>query len=286
MNENNEQETSTETKNQAQPTDAEQNQAQDEGLEIDGGQEEEASEQKAEAEQPATDQQTETPEKPINQEAVQKRINKAIRERYEEQRKREAAEKQLEEARQKLSAFDKQDVTIPPMPDAFDPDFDNKIRQRDEALKQQAMQQAERDLVQRNAEKAAQQQAQAKRDQINGYVKSMFANAEQMGIKEADLRQADDTVAMFIKDAGLAQFILSQKDAPLIINHLAGNIGELETISKMNPIEAAAHIASNTIPAARKYRPNIPTTPDPIDIPAGKAKGVKQSEYLDGVKFE
>lgn len=276
----------TDAENQAQPTGAE-SQAQDDGLDIDDGTEEATEDQGAAAEtETPSEQQTQTPEKPINQEAVQKRINKAIRERYEEQRKREEAERKLEEATQKLSAFDQKDITIPEFPDAFDPNFDQKIRARDEALKQQAMQQAQRDLQQRNAEQARMEKAQKQRDQVTGYVNSMFKNAEQMGIKEADLRQADDTVAMFIKDPGLATFILSQKDAPLIINHLAGNIAELETISRMNPIDAAAHIATSVIPAAQKYRPNLPSTPDPIDIPAGKSKGVKQSEYLDGVEFE
>lgn len=277
----------TEAENQAQQP----QQPEEQEFEMDGGQEapDESQEQKSdepETEDPPQTDKAEKPERPINQQAVDKRINKAIREKYEEKRKREKIEHELQQARQKLEQYDKKIVDIPDMPDAFDPNFDEKIKQRDEALKEQARIEAKKVIEQEHLENQMRQQAQKDRDTINGYVQNMFSNAQKIGINEDELRQADDTVAGFIKDAGLATFILSQNDAPLIIHHLANNLSELENISRMNPIEAAAYIATSVTSSAKKYRPNIPTTPDPLDIPQGKAKGTKQSEYLDGVEFE
>lgn len=274
---------STETENQAMSTETENQANVDQGFEIEEGAEQPESDAEQQA---APETQTQTPERPINQEAVQKKINKAIKERYEEQRKREAAERELEQAKLRLQALDKQDVVIPEMPDAFDANFEAKIRARDEALRMQAIRQAEKEQQQRTLEQAKIAEAQTKRDQINGYVTTMFETAKQMGMKETDLRQADDTVAKFIRDPGLATFILSQKDAPLIINHLADNLSELETVSKMNPIEAAAYIATSVIPAAQRFKPTLPKTPEPIDIPTGKAKAAKNDPFLEGVTFE
>lgn len=239
-----------------------------------------------ESEQQSDDQKEEPRQEAINQEAVDKRINKLTFEKYEERRKREKIEQELEQARQKIAAQTQQEVIVPEMPDAFDPNFDQKIKARDEALRQQAMVQAKRDAERQRSEQAQRQKLESDRETITGYVNSMFSEAKKIGIKEADLRQADDTVAMFIKDQGLARFILSQKEAPQIITQLAGNIAELESISKMDPISAAAHIASNVIPRAKSYKASISKTPEPLDIPKGKANSAKPDKFTDGYTFE
>ena len=239
-----------------------------------------------ESEQKSDDQKEEPRQEAINQEAVDKRINKLTFEKYEERRKREKIEQELEQARQKIAAQTQQEVIVPEMPDAFDPNFEEKIKARDEALRQQAMVQAKRDAERQSSEQAQRRKLESDRETITGYVNSMFSEAKKIGIKEADLRQADDTVAMFIKDQGLARFILSQKEAPQIITQLAGNIAELESISKMDPISAAAHIASNVIPRAKSYKASISKTPEPLDIPKGKANSAKPDKFTDGYTFE
>ena len=287
-----------------QPTGAENRATDDQPIiEMDGGIEEDAaatenaddkgSDDTDETQADVSQAKTATPEgpdntdgRPINQEAVQRKINKAIFARYEEARKREEAERKLEEAERKLAATDSKTVTVPDMPDLFDPDYDNKVKARDEALRAQAEANAIKALELKNAEQAMQQQAEKEREKITGYISAMYDKAEKLGIKKDDLRQADDMVATFIKDPQLATFIISHDNAAQIINHLASNISELEQISKMNSIQAAAHIVTNVLPSANDFKPAIPSTPDPLEIPNGKPGGDKKSPYLEGVVME
>lgn len=232
-----------------------------------------------------TEKGQEAQNKPINQEAVQKKINKAIREKYEEQRRREEIEAKLAEAEKKLNSLSQETVIVPDMPDVFDPDFEQKVKIRDDALKRHAQAEAQKAIDQRIKEQAQKEKAQAEREKINGYVSQMYAAADSHGIKKEDLQAADNTVAMFVKDPGLASFIIAQKSAPLIVNHLAQNIAELEKISRMSPITAAAYIATDIIPAAERFKPKKSSAPEPLDLPSGKAGG-KKSPYLEGVVFE
>lgn len=233
-------------------------------------------------------QETEEPETFINQEAVTKRINEVIAARHEEKRKRLAIEKELEQTKAKLSEKEKQvfdDIVVPPLPDAFDPEYETKIAIRDAALKKQALAEAQKTLERENKEKAEQQRLTDERNKVKGYVETMYSQGQKLGITNDELRRADDTVAMFIKDPELARYIISHEKAPLIVKTLSDNLEELEKISQMSPISAAAHIASNIVPKAR-YKPPIPDTPDPLDIPEGRPAGEKVNKWLEGVTFE
>lgn len=277
------------TDEQKQPTDAA-NQAPEMDFDDEGPAENES--EKPEAKQ-LDDQKHLTPEgedaeqkKAIDQDAVNKRINKLTFEKYEERRKREEIETKLKALEQKQQQGDTETVSIPEMPDVFDPQYDQKMADRENALKKAAQLEAKRDYEARIAEKQQQERLNESNQQAQKWVSEMYDQASKLGIEKGDLEKADQTVATFIKDQGLARFIISQKSAPLIINHLAGNITELEHISKLHPIDAAAYIASKVIPDAEKYKPKVTATPDPLDIPDGKAAGKIESEYLKGVIFE
>lgn len=234
---------------------------------------------------PEPDQEEQQPERAINQEAVDRKINKLTFEKYEERRRAEQLEKELQDARSKLSATDTDQIVIPELPDAFDPEYDTKMQLRDEALKKHAEKEAQRAYDQRLKDDQAKKDSEAEREKLIGHVNNMYDSAEKAGISKEDLQKADNTVAMFIRDKGLATFIISHEKAPLIVNHLANNISELEKIGQMNPIQAAAHIATSIIPVAEKFKPNLPKTPDPIEIPTGKKKG-GNNPYLEGVTME
>ena len=278
------------TQEEKQPTDAA-NQA----PEIDFGDDSPAEETATDAESETLDQQktqtsqegdtAEQQSKGIDQESVNKRINKLTFEKYEERRKREQLESELNSLKSAQSKSD-ESVTVPEMPDIFDPQYDSKIAEREKALQRAAQIQAQKDYEARLDEQKRAEQQQSQQQQAQKWVTDMYTEAEKLGIEKDDLQKADHTVATFIKDQGLARFIISQKEAPLIINHLAKNAAELEHISALNPIDAAAYIASKVIPAAAKYKPNLSKAPDPLDIPDGKAAGKAKSPYLDGVTFE
>lgn len=232
---------------------------------------------------------TETPApmeeaQPINQEAVEKRISAITFQKYEERRKREEAEaklRQYEEQRARAKEAD-----IPPAPDPFDDDYQQKIAQREELIRRRAMAEAEKEFAKRQQQREAEDQMRQKQAAIKANVERVQKKAMEYGIKDDELDEADKRVSMFIRDPSLANYILSHDKAPLIIKHLSGSIEELEKISGMDPVTAAGYIASEIAPKAANLKPKLSKAPDPVDIPEGKGAVKKTSKLLEGYSFE
>lgn len=270
---------------QTQPTDAE-NQADAMGK-VDFGDEEQPVETQT-ADSPDENQTPENEsESPINQEAVEKRINKITFEKYEEKRKREAIQAELDQLKAKLEERDKksEDINVPPMPDPYDDDYADKIKAREAALQQAAVLKAKKDFLEEQNKKAFLDKITKQNAEIQKQVDEMYANAEKHGISKEALQNADAKVANFIKDQSLARFILGQKDAALVINYLSNSATELEKLSSMDPLNASVYIATEISQKAVKSKPKLTKTPDPIDIPKGSA-APKEDAYLKGVSFE
>lgn len=224
---------------------------------------------------------------PINQEAVNKRINTITREKYEEKRKREAAEARiaaLETDMEKLKT--PESVVIPPMPDQFDEDFDQKVAARESAIKESAALKAKKDLAFQTQQQEIQRQQAAGQKEINDLVDGMYSKSEELGIKKSELKEHDDKVALYIQDPQLAKFILGLDDSPLVVKYLAENPVALDKIASMNPLLAASHISTTIVVEAAKLKPGVTKTPDPLNIPGKKGAPPKTSEYLEGVTME
>jgi len=230
----------------------------------------------------------ESPERPINQESVEKKINKITFEKHEEIRKREALEKELQEVKEKLTSLsaDEEKIEIPPVPDTFDPDYQVKLQARDAALSKAAEVRAKKKL-QEERELAIQQQhlldEQAKAQKL---VEAMYSSADKLGVSAEELKQADETVAKYVRDPSLAQYILGVENSPLVVKYLANSAEALEKIQSMNAVQATAYIVQTVLPEAEKLKPELTETPEPIDIPGGKPSSEPPNEFLDGVEFE
>lgn len=236
---------------------------------------------------------TETPAvdkdgKPINQDSVDKKINTLTFQKYEEQRKREAAEAELAETKAKLDALkkDADDIVVPPMPDTFDPEYEKKIGEREAAIKKQAQVEYEKQvLVKQQADRIANEQKQAQ-EAIQQSVDTMYNGAKTLGFKEEEFKKADLRVSQFINNPQLAKHLLDHEKAPLIVTYLAGNATMLEKIATMDPIAAAVFIATEVVPKADALKPAPSDTPAPLDIDKGRAAVPQGSPFLNGVTFE
>jgi hypothetical protein len=273
---NQENEQSTETQNQENEQSTE-TQNQDEGFTFDDGDEE--------VQDTKPDQKVDNEK--INQEKVNKRINTLVFEKKEEQRKREKLEEEHRKALARIKELEgtSDDIEIPEMPDAYDPEYARKVTERDKAIRAKA--EADAKAVQaRQAEEQRQQQLQQEaRNKYQEQSKKMYADAAKMGIEEKDMQQAEKTLSMFIRDPALAQFILAHEDSAAIVSHLASNMDQLERIATMPGVNASVYIMSEILPEASKLKPSTSKTPDPLDIPKGKATDTVDP-YLKGVKFE
>jgi len=231
------------------------------------------------------------PKAPINQESVDKRINELVFQRHEERRKREELEAKYEQLQERLnkqsrSSGDK-NVTIPPLPDYYDDNYEAKIKERDTAIEEAAKLRAEHEYqrrleAERQTKLMEQQQKRAMQRSDEMYKRA----ATDYGISADELKEAESRIVPFIKSPELADFILDRHDSSLIVKYLSQSATELEKISKMSPVTAAVYIESDIAKRAGGLKPNTSRAPEPIDIPKGNAAGIKESKFLKGVVLE
>ena len=220
---------------------------------------------------------------------VTKKINKLTFEKHEEARKREEVEAKLKAAQAEIDklkgASDK--IVIPPMPDAYDPQFEAKVAARDEAIQKKAAQDAQLQQQQQAQQQALLEKQQADVRQIQTQVDTMFTEGEKLGISKAELEKSDATVAQFITNQDLAKYVLAHKEAAILVHYLASSAVDLEAIGKMAPVSASVYIENTVLPKAQALKPKPSNAPDPIEVPdSGRPAGKAENEYLKGVTLE
>lgn len=228
----------------------------------------------------------EVPDK-INQEAINKKFNRLTFEKYDAKRKQEAVERENEELRRRLAEAtgSSKIIKVPPMPDAFDPEFEAKIVERDKAIEAKAAQEAEAKLLETQTNNQKQATIAERKRKIQTRVDKMYKDAKEMGLDEQAFKDADARVAPFLKDPSLAQFILDRDDAAVLIQYLSASATDLEKLSTLPVTQAVAHLITAVVPAASALKPGIPNTPDPMVIPQGKSFKTL-NPYLQGVEIE
>lgn len=244
-------------------------------------------------EEPIEIPETETPESGQGEEAggeisnsdpagFSKRINQKHFELMEEKRAREAAEAEI--ARLKAQIPENHKPVIPEMPDPYDADFDERMRQREEAIKQAAIYDAQEQIKQ--AQLSEQQNALLAKQQSDliAAVNTYSGRAKALGVSENELQVAGQAVAAYGISEQVAEFILHDDKGPAITTYLAKNPNELDAISKLNPLQAAIHIATNIKPKLT-VKTRAADLPDPPDTLNGGGVHSKRSR-LKGVRFE
>lgn len=227
-------------------------------------------------------------DKPVNQEAVEKKINTLTFQKHEERRKREEAETRAQELKEKLEALDKKDsdIVIPPVPDTFDPDYEKKLAEREAAIKKQAQVDYDKQVLERQKTEAQQAEIARQQEAIQKSVTKMYDGAKTLGFKEEDFKKADLRVSQFIQHPQLAQHILEHDDGPALVMYLSSNAAELEKVAQMNPIDAGVYLATKVVSKAKDLKPQPSKTPAPLDIDEGRVPKPDGSPYLNGVTFE
>lgn len=222
------------------------------------------------------------------QEWANKAIHKQHAKYREEERKRIALENEAAELKAKLEKYEveKGNVEIPPIPDSFDDDFDEKIAAREEAIRQKAIQDARQQTLQEQ-QKATREAAQkAEQDRFQGVVESYQQKVIQSGLNQAELMQAEQTIVDYGVSGEVAEHIMNQDDAPFITKYLADNPLVLDELRNMTPINAALKINSTIQEAASKLKPSASSAPDPVETLSGRGAGEKVSPLIEGASFE
>lgn len=199
--------------------------------------------------------------------------------------KREAAEakRQLEEAQRKLQEYEAPvRPDIPPPPDPYDDNFAQKVAHRDALIAQAARWDQQQAFVQQQAQQAKQEEFNRQQEKLRETVTAYSGTAEKLGIAAHELQQAGMTVAQYGINDDIANHILTDELGPSITVYLAKNPLEMDKLSVMSPIKAAAYIEANIKPKARKPPPTL--APEPI--PSLKGSGMPEKDDTFGATFE
>lgn len=240
----------------------------------------------------ATDSDGQHEQKPVdetvNQDAIQKRINAKHFETQQTKRDLDAANKRIEafEARQREQEAE-QVGNIPPMPDSFDDDFDEKMAAREAQIVKKAQFDASQATLNQQQQFQQQQDAQKKQQEVQAQVQVYATRTKDLGISQDEIQAAGNVVAQYGISDDLTMAILGDSDGPLITKYLAANPVELSSLSAMNPMQAAMHIERNVRSKATDLKPRTTNAPKPAsDISSGaNAKG-STYKNISGAKFE
>ena len=176
---------------------------------------------------------------------------------------------------------------IPEMPDAFEDDYELKIKQRDEALVAQANYNAQNNAYLQQEQFNQQQAAQAQAVKVQESMTSYSSKATELGINQAELQAAGNKVANYGLSDDLVLHILSDPDGPLITKHLAEHAKDGYELASMSPF-AVGQFLDGIKTKASALKPKTSSTPTPATSLQGNGVDPESGKYknIGGAKFE
>ncbi len=219
---------------------------------------------------------------------AQEKANAAFNKQYGEKKQLErdnaaqaAQLKQFQDAERQRQAA--QVGNIPPMPDAFDDDFDSKVKVRDDAIIAQANYNTQNQAFLQQEQLNQHNAAQAKQAEHDKVLQEHSARVTSLGIKPDEMLAAENTVINYNYPAELLTHIAADKESPLIIKHLAANPHdgyELAQLVATNPYAVNGFL--ETVRAkASALKPKTSSTPNPTKDISGK--GVTPSDSYKNI---
>ena len=199
-----------------------------------------------------------------------------------------AAERRAEAAEQKLADMAanqpvEQRPAIPPMPDQFADDFDEKTKNRDKAIAEASAydtrQETRATQEAAQTQRAANERQQAAVTAINTYTDRATA----LGITPDELEKSGDAVAAYGINDAVVLHILGDEKGPALTKYLAKNPIAMDKLNGLTLMQAAVHIENVVKPAALKMKkttqaPPIETTLDGGGSPQ-KKRGPKGASF-------
>lgn len=210
----------------------------------------------------------------VNQDKINRTINKFYREKMEAKEEAERLQRELEKFKQT------QEPEIPPMPDPFDDNYEDKVRQRDEALALKARRDAEQQVL---AERRQQEQLAQMQATVSGYAEK----ATKLGLDQTEWQQNLQVAGQYIQSDDLGMAILSDPEGPLLTQYLAQNPMDAINLNQLNPYQAAQFIETQVRPKARELKPKTTQAPPPPTQVKSTGANIDESDpFLQGATFE
>ena len=208
-------------------------------------------------------------------------VGKKVFQAREAERKAEALQAELEEARSKIPQQTRPD--LPPVPDAFDDDFEAKMAARDKAMQDGALfdanQRAKEAQDQQQAQQTQQQQQQALQTKITSY----SDNATKKGVDPVKLQSAGNTVAQFGLRQDVVMEMLDDTEGSLMTLYLAENPMAIQSLNDASPITLGS-VYTDIRSKAAKLGVKTNNVPDPVEPIRGSGVAPKD-DAPRGAKF-
>ena len=225
-------------------------------------------------------------------EVAKQKANDAFNKQYGEKKQLERDLAAAKEQNDKFQADERERQAaavgnIPPMPDAFDDDFDAKVKVRDDAIIAQANHNAQNNAYLQQQQFDQQQAAQAKQVKIQESMTSYSSKAIELGIKQEELQAAGNTVANYGLSDDLIMHILADPDGPLITKHLAANAKDGYELASLSPFAVGQFLVGIKTKASA-LKPKTSNAPTPVDNLQGVTSDFegKQYKYIGGSEIE
>lgn len=199
---------------------------------------------------------------------------------YKEKQRAEELQRRVQELESKIPQDQRPEV--PPIPNMYDPQYEQKLRAREEALRKQfewdaKEQQRTAALVQQRQE-IEYQQAMVMQERVNTYAQ----RAQAAGIKPETLQQAGAFVGSIIQNPEIVSHILEDEAGPNITMYLGRNPQEAELVAQMSPTKAAIYLETKVKPKATNRK--APPAPPPTTL---RGKGAaEEEEGPPGARYE
>lgn len=173
---------------------------------------------------------------------------------------------------------------IPAIPDSLDDDFQEKMAQRDTAIQEAAAFDTNQSVLQQRQTDDVKATQQAALQADNELASSFMDNATKLGVSEAELSTAVQTVAAYGGlGLDLGTFVAADENGPLATKFLAENPAEILKIQGMTSERGAVYLMQTVMPKAIANKQST-GAPDPADTLSGNGtdpstRGPKGATY-------
>lgn len=220
---------------------------------------------------------TEAQQKVVNDIAAKKAF-----EAREAKRRAEEAERRIAELEAKLPQ--EQAPSVPDLPDPYDDDYQQRMAERDEALRLKAQYDANQLVKQQQLQQQQQAAQRQEQEELNKSVMDYSERAKTLGISDSELQAAGNLVAQYGINDQITRHILKDENGPIITKYLSQNPQAMDVMNTMPPIEAAIYLETHLKPEAIKLKPRTTSAPEPVESLHGA--GAPVSRGPKGATFE
>lgn len=236
----------------------------------------------------ATAAEPQAPEGFIKAEDAQKDINKQHRKYRDEERARKKIEAEAERLRKENEELKAStvDTTVPPVPDRYDDDYEEKIRLRDEAIQRKTAHDEKQKRLDADRQRNEEAQAKQEKEAIDAKIATFDSNMVQLGLNPVEVKEAADTLIGYGISDAVQDVLLDDAEGPLMVKYLANNPIELEALGGMSVMQLAKHVNEDIRPKASLLKPQTSKAPDPPTTLSGGGVREMDDPLIKGATFE